>query len=147
MLEPSPNGAAVERHHSREHHHRLIHCIHDGAGDALVDDFRNRTTAECKDGRAARHRLDHHQAERLRPIDREQEGLCLAEESGLASLIDLADELDPRIAQQRCDLVAEIGFVGLVDLGGDLQANAERPRYPNGAVRPLFGEIRPRNAT
>jgi hypothetical protein len=54
-------------------------------------------------------------------------------------LIDLADELDPRIAQQRCDLFAEIDFIDLVDFGGDLQANAERPCYPNGAVRPLFG--------
>jgi len=139
LLEPSPNGATIEFHHPREHHHRLIHRIDDGTRDALVDDFRNGTPAESKDGCAARHGLDHDQAERLRPIDREQKRLCLAQEFGLAALIDLADELDPRIVQQRCDLFTEIGFIDLVDFGGDLQGNAERPCYPNGTVRPLFG--------
>jgi len=71
LLEPSANSVAIERKHLRQNPHRLIHRINDGARDALVDDFRNGTMAECEDGCAARHRLDHHQAERLRPIDRE----------------------------------------------------------------------------
>jgi hypothetical protein len=49
---------------------------------------------------------------------------CLAQEFGFAALIDLTDELDPRTAQQRCDLLAKTGFIGLVDLGGDLQGNS-----------------------
>jgi len=110
----------------------------------LIDDFRNGTLAEGKDRCAARHGLDHDQAERLRPIDREQKRLCLAQEFGLAALIDLADELDPRIAQQRCDLFTEIGFIELVNLGGDLQGNAERRMARSGR---FSGEIRPRNAT
>jgi hypothetical protein len=57
-----------------------FHRINEGARDALVDDFRNGTMAESKDGCAAGHRLDHYQAERLRPIDREQKGLRLAQE-------------------------------------------------------------------
>ena len=105
----------------------------------MVDDFRNGTLAECKDWSAARHRLDHYEAEWLRPIDREQKRPRLAEEFGLAPLIYLADELDPRIAQQRCDLFAEIGFIDLVDFGCDLQGNAKRPCYPNGTVGPFFG--------
>jgi hypothetical protein len=36
--------------HLRQHPHRLVHRIDDGACDALVDDFRNGTTAEGKDG-------------------------------------------------------------------------------------------------
>ena len=147
FFEPSPDGAAIERNHSREHPHRLIHRINDGARDALVDDFRNGALAECKYRCAARHRLDHHQAERLRPIDREQERPRLAQEFGLAALVDLADELDPRVAQQRRDLFAEIGFIDLVDFGGDLQRDAERPCYPNGTIRPLLGRDWPRNAT
>jgi hypothetical protein len=139
LLEPSPNGAAIERNHSREHHHRLIHRIDDGTRDALVDDFRNGTMAESKDGCPAGHRLDHDQAERLWPIDREQKRLRLAQEFVLAALIDLTDKLDCRIAQEWRDLLTEIGFIDLVDLGSDLQGNAERPGDPNGAVRPFFG--------
>ena len=55
------------------------------------------------DGGTARHCLDHHQAERLRPIDREQKCQRLAQKFGFAALIDLADELDPWIAQKRRD--------------------------------------------
>ena len=101
--------------------------------------FRNGTLAEGKDGCAARHRLDHHQAERLRPIDREQKGLRLAQKFGLAALVDLSNELNAWLAQQGYNLLAEIGFIDLVDFGGDLQGNAERPCNPNGAVRPLLG--------
>ena len=139
LFEPSPNGVAIEFYHPREHPHCLIRGINDGARDALVDDFRNGTLAESKDGCAARHCLDHHQAERLRPIDREQKCMRLAQEFGLAALIDLADELDPRIAQQRYDLFVEIGLVDLVDFVIDLKRNAERPCDPNGAVGPLLG--------
>jgi hypothetical protein len=72
--------------------------------------------------------------------DWEQERQRLGKELGLAALIDLTDELDSRIAQQqRCNLFAKIGFIDLVDFGGDLEANAERTCYRNGAVRPLFG--------
>jgi Pyruvate phosphate dikinase, AMP/ATP-binding domain len=81
----------------------------EGARDALVDDFRNGTLAECKDRCAERHRLDHYQAERLRPIDREQKGLSLAQEFSLSALIDLADELDldpDRVGPKAANLAA-----------------------------------------
>src|SRR5882757_4479959 len=90
LLELSSNSVTVERNHAWEHPHRLIHSIDDGARDPLVDDFRNGTMTESKDGSAARHRLDHHQAERLGPVDREQERQRIAQELGLAALIDLA---------------------------------------------------------
>ena len=38
---------AIEIYHPREHPHCLIHRINDGAGDALVDDFRNGTLGDC----------------------------------------------------------------------------------------------------
>src|SRR5437868_13561825 len=107
----SPAGASALPHPSYQRWRR----------DALVDDFRNGTLAESKDGCAARHCLDHHQAERLRPINREQKCMRLAQKFGLAAFIDLADELDPRIAQQRYDGFVEVRFVDLVDFGSDLQ--------------------------
>ena len=48
----------------------------------------------------------------------------IAEELGLLVVADLADELDQRIVEQRLDHLVEIGPVGGVDLGGDLQRHA-----------------------
>jgi hypothetical protein len=42
----------------------------------------------------------------------------------------------PELGQQWHDLLAEIGFIGPVDFGGDLQGNAQRPRYSDGADAP-----------
>src|SRR4029453_15250219 len=84
-LEPLPNSMTIERKHLRQHHHRLIHRVNEGARDALVDDFRNGTPAECKDRCTARHRLDHYQAERLRAIDWEKERPRPSPEFGLCA--------------------------------------------------------------
>jgi hypothetical protein len=46
---------------------------------------------EGDDGRAAGHRLDHHQAEGLRPVDGEEQGLAPERNFGLLLLVDLAD--------------------------------------------------------
>ena len=94
------------------------------AGDALIDDLGDRAAMEREDRRAARHCLDQRQAERLGPIDREQQGPGLAEKFRLGVLVDLADELHPGLAEQRGDGVAEIDFVDLIDLGGDLERDA-----------------------
>jgi hypothetical protein len=42
----------------------------------------------------------------------------------------------PELGRQWRDLLAEIGFIGPVDFGGDLQGNAQRPRYWDGAGAP-----------
>ena len=65
------------------------------------------------------------QAERLRPVDREQQRPRLAQELGLAALVDLADVLDAWLLQQRLDLGAEVVLVDAIDLGGDLQRQAD----------------------
>ena len=49
-------------------------------------------------------------------------------------LVDLADEFDAAAVEQRLDLRPEIGLVGAVDLGCDLERNAQRARDRDGAV-------------
>ena len=98
------------------------------AGDAGIDDFRHRAAPEGKHRRAACHGLDHDQPERLRPVDRKEQRPRLAQKFALAALVDLSDELDARQVEQRHDLLAEIGFVDLVDLGGDLERDTQRLR-------------------
>ena len=54
------------------------------------------------------------------------------------AVADLADELDQRIVQQRLDLFVEIGGVGRVDLGGDLQRHAQPLGDGDGPVGALL---------
>ena len=86
----------------------------------MVDDFRHRVTVERDHGRAAFHRIDHDEAERLGPFDREPQRLRTREELGLLLLVDFAEEFDVRPRQQRRDRVLEVFLVSFVYLRGDL---------------------------
>ncbi len=90
----------------------------------MVDHFRHRAVVERYDRGAAGQGLDHHQAERLRPGDREQQGRGVAEELRFCGLADLADIVDQRVIQQMLDLVGEERLIGGIDLGRDLQGQA-----------------------
>src|SRR5581483_12216978 len=85
----------------------------------------------------ARHRLDHYEAERLVPVDREEERAGATEQLDLLAVRQLAQVLDPA-PQMRADVPLEVGaLLGLAALGADAQLEAERPRHLDGAVRAL----------
>ncbi|OIQ63792.1 hypothetical protein GALL_546660 [mine drainage metagenome] len=91
----------------------------------MIDNLRHRTGRKRNRGGAAGHRLDHHQAERFRPVDRENQRVRTGQEIRLLRVIDLADEFDVRVAlDQRLDLGVVVFLVGVIDLGGDLQLHA-----------------------
>ena len=72
---------------------------------------------------------------------------ALPRNSDFSVVADLADEFDQRIVEQRLDLLVEIGAVGGVDLGGDLQRHARAPwRSRSRGPGRFSGEMRPRNA-
>src|SRR2546429_7054299 len=71
-LEPRPNTTAVQIRQTFDRLQCLLLIVDDKAGDAMLNNFWDGAAAERYDWRTARHRLDHHQAERLRPIDRKQ---------------------------------------------------------------------------
>src|SRR5882757_11529085 len=108
-------------------------AVDDETGQAMLDDLRYRATAIGNHRRAARHRLDHHQAERLGPVDRHEQRPRPAQEFGLVRIADLADVLDARKSQQRTNLPLEIVAVDTVHLGRDLErqvathGDADRP--------------------
>jgi hypothetical protein len=95
----------------RDGRHGFIFTVHDVTGFAFVDDFRNRSAAPSDHGGSACHGLDHDQAERLRPVDRKQQGTGVAQERRLLAVADLADELDERMVEQRLYDFMEIGPV------------------------------------
>ena len=108
------------------------------AGATVDDDLRHRAARAGDHWRAARHRFDHHQAERLRPVDRKQQGTRAPEKRRLVLLADLAEELHERIIEHGRHHALEVLAVARVDLGGDLQRHAHAPRDLDGQVHLLF---------
>src|ERR1019366_10211577 len=87
--------------------------------------------------RAAGHRLDHGQPERLGPVDQEHEGQGFAEKIGLLLLVDFADELYARSFEQRSNLLAEIGLVHPIHFGRYLEWDAKSLRNLDRAIDAL----------
>ena len=137
LLETPTNRSSVERNHLRQREHGFVHRGDDTSGH-ILDDFRNRAVAEGEHRRSARHRFDHDQAERLGPVDREQESLRFAEEFALRTLVDLSHEFDARLVEQRRHGLPEIGFIDLVHLCGDFQGHAEGARDRYRALNSFF---------
>src|SRR6202047_736925 len=143
LFKTAPHASAAERENARQRVHRLINAIDDRAGNTRLHDFFDRAAAEGENRRAASHGLDHHQSERLRPVNREQEGQGPAKKLTLAALIDFAEKLDTRLLQQRGNLLVKISFIHAVDFGSNLERNANSARDLNGAVRPVFRRYAP----
>jgi hypothetical protein len=79
---------------------------------------------------AAGHRLDHHQAERLGPIPREEQGEGARQKLGLGRVADLADEFHERQRQKGTDLLLEVVSVYLVQRAHGLRAGGGRAAGP-----------------
>ena len=114
------------------HHNRLLHR---GRSPPV------RAAIERDDRRAARHRLDHHKAKLLGPVDREQQRPGGREKFELLRFVDPADEFDMRLRQQRLDYLPKVRFVGLVHLRGDLQREPRVGGNLDGEVDTLDGEV------
>ena len=138
LLEPGANGGGRQAVEAGRGGGGLGLVVHDVAGDAVIDHLRHRTGGESDGGRAACHRLDHDQAEWLRPLDRQQQGLGAAEEVGLLGVADFTDHLDLVAIDHRPDGGFKVFAVDPIDFGGDLQLHAARAGDPDGAVGRFF---------
>src|SRR3954453_799296 len=138
-LERCPAAAAgdfVQPVHGRD---RLFDRGNHESALPLVQDLGHRAAAEGDDGGAAGHGLDHHQPERLRPVDGEEHGTGIAQETLLHRLADLPYEIDLRLVEQRLDGLLVIGEVRAVDLGRHAQREARAAGDLDGTVEPFLG--------
>ncbi len=127
----------VEQAHVADGGEQLFLVVVDEAGAAVRHHLGDRAAAARQHRGAAGHRFDHHQAERLGPIDREDQRARVAQEGDFLLVVDLADELDSR-AQERLDLLVEERLILRADLGRDHQPHAGPPRQPDRHVGPFF---------
>ena len=138
-LELLADRSPVQRGKAIDHGDRAGLVFHDEAGEAGVDDLRDRAAVIGDHGRAAGHRFDHHEAERLRPVDRDQQADRAGQEIGFLAVADLADIFDQRVGlDERGDQLIVIVLVGAIDLGRDLERNAASCGNPDGAIHALF---------
>ena len=113
--------------------------LDDPARPAVIEYLRDRAAAISDHRGATSHRLDHHEPERLWPVDREQQAHSVAQERRLVPIADLPDVLDQWVAQQRADHFVEVDLIDAVDLGRDLERYAGTPRDLDRVIRPLLG--------
>jgi hypothetical protein len=90
------------------------------------------------DGRAARHGLDHDETERLRPVDRKQQGGGAGKEWLLLCIIDLADELDFLAIHVGLEMFLEVRGLGARYLRGDAQGLPRGARNADRVFRTLL---------
>jgi hypothetical protein len=80
FLETQTNAFSIQTVDAEDGVGGLVVVANDEPRDAGIDHLGHRTAGIGHDRRAAGHGLDHHQSERLRPVDREQQGVGPAQE-------------------------------------------------------------------
>src|SRR5262249_61113771 len=86
---------------------RLGFVLGNKPGAAVLHDLGHRAAPPRDDRGAACHGLDHHEPERLGPVDRNERRHRIAEEILFLALIDLADKFDAIAVDERLDLFLE----------------------------------------
>src|ERR1700746_590037 len=87
---------------------RIFQLRHDEASATFFHQFRNRSLTVSNYWSATGHRLYHDQPERLRPINRKQQGIGIAQKFVLLPFTDLANAFHKRFAKQRLHNCREV---------------------------------------
>jgi hypothetical protein len=133
-------GIEIERH---EPIGELLDVAAHPAVHPVADDFADGAPRKCEHRRAARHRFDHDETERLVPLNREQQRSRPREERVLHREVGFTDVLDVATVDERQHLAGPVvGECGL-DLAGQLEPDARAPRGLNREMRPLTGRHPP----
>src|SRR5262245_42922039 len=138
LLEPLSDPAAVEATDTADGFDGLRLGVYDEASDPVFDDLSYRSAWPRDDGGPAGHRFDHHQSERLRPVDRKQQGRGVAKEGLLLPVVHLANEPDIVVIEERLDRLVEIAIFTARHLGGNAQWQARAMGHPDRDIRTLL---------
>jgi hypothetical protein len=88
---------SAQLRYSSDRFYRVFQTFNDETGLTRLHKLRDRAAAIGNDRRAAGHCLNHHQPKRLRPVDRKQQRIRIAEEFIFLLVADLAYEFHKRI--------------------------------------------------
>src|SRR5438874_1148704 len=93
-LKLSTDLAPVKLAETPDRLNRFVFSSYNKSRGVVIDDFRNGAGPEGNDRRTACHCFDHHQAERLGPVDWKQQRRSTSQESFLGGIIHLTSELN-----------------------------------------------------
>ena len=128
---------------ARHRGHHLVDGLAQETADAVAQHLGHRAAPHRDHRRAARQGLGHHQAERLGPIDREQQRRGAAQQLGFVLLVYFAHELNLIPAKNRLDLAVPVILVDRIDLGRDFERHTRTTRDLYRQIGPLFGRDTP----
>ena len=89
----------------------LLFIVNDESCQTVLNDFRHGSAPEGNDRCPAGHGFDHHQAERLGPVDGKKQSRRILQKTFFSGVIDLADEFGARGINQRLQSLLEIPAV------------------------------------
>ena len=115
----------------------LFNVAADKSVHAILDNLFDGSAGERENRRAARHRFDHDEAERLLPLNREEERPRSREQPIFLRRIRFADVLDLAAVDVWSDFVLPVGLEDRLDLAGDLQPDPRKARGLDRQVRSL----------
>src|SRR5262249_24502764 len=121
----------------------IFQAVHNEACVSLLHYFGNRATAISNDRCTTSHRLNHHQPEWLRPVDRKQQRISVAQEFIFFAVADLAYKFHESITQQRRDHRFEIICVYPINF----RSNFKRHLDPRGNLDRTVHSFLGRNAS
>ena len=116
LLKPRAHAGAINLIEFRNSLYGFGFTLNDEAGCAILDHLRNRAGCKCDDRRAAGHGFDHHQAKRLRPLNRKQQSRRASQKVLLGLFIDLPDEFNPIAIDHWLYFFAEVPVLRSRDL-------------------------------
>src|SRR5437867_5434201 len=127
-----------------------VNCIfqpfHDESCMTFFHHLGNCPAAVGNHRRATGHRFNDDKPERLWPVDREKQSVCVAEEFLFLSFADLSHELHKRMAQQRLDYGLKIILVHPIDLCSELKWDANLLRNFDCPIDSFLGRNPPQKS-
>src|SRR2546427_3051958 len=108
LLELAPARRPAERRDADRGGGHLLLRLAEEAGSTVAHDLRHRASGPRDHRGATGERLDQCEAERLRPVDREEERERLSQELALLAIVDLAQELDEGMIERSEEHTSEL---------------------------------------
>jgi hypothetical protein len=110
-LELFSTRLTVDRSDLLDSSDRSVRVGYDKARDSVFDNFRDGTLPIGNDRRAARQSFNHHNTERFRSSDREEQRSRISDELALRVMSNFADKLHKSMVQEGLDPLLKVSDV------------------------------------